>query len=402
MHRILKAFLFALSLATRIWSASAADQPGGWASLNGGTRGGAGGTEVTVTTMSDLQKYAKMEGKYVIWVKGAMGNAGTSGQSDGDRVVVASDKSILGLPGAAIDGGFDIHKGVSNVILRNLRIRGPGANDVDGLDAVHLESKVKNVWLDHLDISDGEDGNMDITHACDYITVSWTKFSYTSKSQPSGTSGKSHRFCNLIGHSDKNAAEDSGHLLITFHKIWWADGVAERMPRVRFGQVHVDNCLFTSTDPGQSHCLRACHRADILAENNAFIGQKNPIDTSFDPTFTAITLSNNKFVDCKGNTAGSGKSFTPPYAALAFTAPERLQAELGDPMSGAGATLAWGTVTLASPRRPTLTPSPDPLVFDLSGRILNPSSRLPISYFPRGEPGHAADSRQVTVLRISP
>jgi pectate lyase len=373
MRRLLTTSLFHLSLATWLWSASATDQPGGWASLNGGTRGGAGGMEVTVTTMADLQKYAKMEGKYIIWVKGTMGSAGTSGQSDGDRVVVASDKSILGLPGATVNGGFDIHKKVSNIILRNLKIQGPGAYDVDGLDAVHLESEAKNVWLDHLDISDGEDGNLDITHACDYITVSWTKFSYTSKSYPSGTSGKSHRYCNLIGHSDKNAAEDSGHLLITFYKTWWADGVAERMPRVRFAQVHIANCLFTSADPGQAYCIRACHRSNILAESNAFIGQKIPIDIAFDTTFTAITVKSNEFADCEGNTAGSGKSFTPTYAALGFTDPEKLQAEISDAKSGAGATLTWGTVTLASPRGSGSRKSPGVRIVDLAGRRLMPA-----------------------------
>jgi pectate lyase len=346
--------LAAISLAlltsiTVAHSASPTDQAPGWASQNGGTTGGAGGTEVTVTSMADLQKYAKTEGKYVIWVKGTLGDAGTSGKSDGDRVVLASDKSILGLPGAQVNGGFDLERGVKNIVIRNLKIRGPGAKDVDGLDAVHLEGQVRNAWFDHLDIADGEDGNLDITHACDYITVSWTRFSYTSRSVASGSSGK-HRFCNLIGHSDNNAKEDSNHLLITFYKTWWSDGVAERMPRVRFGKVHVANCLFTSRDPGQSHCIRACHRANILAESNAFIGQNEPLDISFDPTFTAITEKNNLFSNCKGNTKGSGSAFTPPYSSLSLTDPSKLEAEISDAGSGAGATLAWGTsVGLAWP-----------------------------------------------------
>jgi pectate lyase len=356
------------------FAASPADKPAGWASLNGGTTGGAGGAEVTVTTMADLQKYAKMEGKYVIWVKGTMGNAGASGESDGDRVAVASDKSILGLPGAEVNGGFDLRKGVANIVIRNLRIRGPGAKDVDGLDAVAVQDKVRNVWFDHLDIADGEDGNLDITHACDYITVSWTRFSYTSKSTASGGSGK-HRFCNLIGHSDNNESEDAGHLLVTFYKTWWGDGVAERMPRVRFGKVHVANCLFTSKDPGQSHCIRPAHKADVLAESNAFLGQNDPIDIAFDGTFTAATVRNNLFSGCKGNTAGRGTAFAPPYAALAFTDPAQLEAELGDARSGAGATLSWGAVTpvLLAPK--ALSAGAWPAVIDLAGRRLGGPAR---------------------------
>lgn len=364
-------FVFLIAIKSS-FAASPADKPAGWASMNGGTTGGLGGTEVTVTTMAELQKYASMSGKYIIWVKGIMGTSGTSGKSDGDRVVLSADKSILGLPGAEVDGGFDLKKGVANIVLRNLKIRGPGATDVNGLDAITVQGQVKNVWFDHLDIADGEDGNLDITHACDYITVSWTRFSYTAKSAPSGISGKSHRFCNLIGHSDNNAAEDTDHLLVTFYKTWWDDGVAERMPRVRFGKVHVANCLFTSKDPGQIYCIRACHKSDILAESNAFMGQTEPIDISFDSTFTAITVKENLFVGCKGNTAGRGSSFMPPYGALSFTDPVKLEAEVGDSRTGAGATLTWGSLPLVllDWKGPAASHGTgmDPDIVDVSGR----------------------------------
>ncbi len=385
MNRIFTFCLTNFFLAAAASAASVNDQPGGWASMNGGTTGGAGGTEVTVTTMADLQKYAQMSGKYIIWVQGVMGSYGTSGSSDGDRVVVASDKSILGLPGAEVKGGFDLQKGVSNIILRNLKVQGPGAIDVNGLDAVHIQQDVKNVWVDHMDIADGEDGNLDITHACDYITISWTKFTYSSLSEPSGVSGKSHRFCNLIGHSDNNAAEDSGHLLVTFYKTWWADGVAERMPRVRFGQVHVANCLFTSQDPGQNYCIRACHRSNILAEGNAFIGQKLPIDTIYDTTFTAITVRNNLFTNCTGNTSGSrkGVTFTPPYAALTLSAPADVQAEVGNPTSGAGATLTWGNAVAIAPPWPKASAAAKILrLVDVAGRILAPRQVQSVATWP--------------------
>jgi len=62
-EKILATGLLHFSLAASLWAATATDQPGGWASLNSGTKGGAGGTEVTVSTMADLQKYAKMTGK---------------------------------------------------------------------------------------------------------------------------------------------------------------------------------------------------------------------------------------------------------------------------------------------------------------------------------------------------
>jgi len=325
------------------------DKPLGWASQNGGTTGGAGGTEVTVTTMADLQKYAKMSGKYIIWVKGTMGSFGTRGEGNGDRVVLASDKSILGLPGAVVKGGFDIN-GVKNIIIRNLVIQGPGACDnkcgsagEGRQDNITIVSGASNIWLDHLDIQDGEDGNTDITKKSDFVTISWTKFSYTDKSYVSGVTDWSHRFCNLLGGSDTEGSD--GKLNVTFYKTWWGPGVAERQPRVRFGKVHVANCLFSSTDKGQTHNIRAAFKADILVDGSAFIGQNKPIDL-YNGDYTAVTVKdNNLFTNCSGNTAGNKTAFTPPYT-LPIALAAGIQAELSDANSGAGATItSWNPVS---------------------------------------------------------
>jgi pectate lyase len=330
-------------------SALPTEKPLGWASQNGGTTGGAGGTEVTVTTMADLQKYAKASGKYIIWVKGTMGSFGARGEGNGDRVTLTSDKSILGLPGAVVKGGFDIN-GVKNIIMRNLVIQGPGACDNHcgsageaRKDNISIVSGASNIWLDHLDVQDGEDGNTDITKKSDFVTISWTKFSYTDKSYVSGKPGFSHRFCNLLGGSDTEGSE--GKLNVTFYKTWWGPGVAERQPRVRFGKVHVANCLFNSTDPGQTHNIRAAFKADILVDGNVFIGQKKPIDL-FDGDYTAITVKdNNLFTNCSGNMAGKNTAFTPPYT-LPIASASGIQAELTSATNGAGATItSWTSVS---------------------------------------------------------
>ncbi|MBK9576293.1 MAG: pectate lyase [Fibrobacteres bacterium] len=339
------------ALAAPALSASASDKAIGWASQNGGTTGGAGGTEVTVTTMADLQKYAKMSGKYVIWVKGTMGSYGQRGEGNADQVTFASDKSVLGHPGARIKGNLYL-SGVKNVILRNLIVEGPGACDNDcgsagesRKDAISIINSATNIWLDHMDVFDGEDGNTDITKGSDFVTISWTKFHYSDKSFPSGTSGKSHRFSNLLGGSDTEASD--GKLSVTFFKTWWGEGVAERMPRVRFGKVHIANCLFNSKDPGQNHSVRAGFKANILVEGSAFIGQKKPIDL-FDNDFTAITVKNSTFTGCSGNTAGSGTAFTPPYS-LTLSAASAVEAEVSNATTGAGATLTWTSGIVARP-----------------------------------------------------
>lgn len=338
MSRMIR-FFAGLALAAGAAAAAAwgnpDDKPAGWAGIEGAVTGGAGGTVTEVATIADLQRLAKAAGKAVIYVKGRLGD----GQS---RVEIASDKTIYGLPGAVLSGGIDIKKGVSNVILRNLKVEGPGAVDVDGVDGIGLQG-CRRIWLDHLDVSDGQDGNLDITNEADLVTVSWCKFTYTSKS-------KDHQFSSLIGSSDSKTA-DRGKLRVTLHHNWWADGVKERMPRVRFGKVHVANNLFNSN--AASTCVRAGFEADLLVEGNAFLNVGTPIDL-FENDFTAITARNNLFVGTKGNTEGKGTAFTPPYA-LTLDPAASVEAKVKGSASapGAGATLGdprGGSTALRTPQ----------------------------------------------------
>lgn len=298
------------------------EKPLGWASTNGGTTGGAGGTVTEVTNLADFQRLAKASGKQVILVKGSFG-------ANGNRVEITSDKTVFGLPGATFTGGLDIKKGVSNVIVRNLKIIGPGAHDVDGVDGITVQG-CSRVWLDHIDIADGEDGNLDITNEADLVTVSWSKFSYTSKSTD-------HQFCTLIGSSDDKTT-DRGKLRVTLHHNWYAQGNKERMPRVRFGQVHVANNLFASGVA--NHYVRAGIEADLLVEGNAFFGPGKAID-QYENNFKAITQRNNQFGSGVTNTEGKGTAFTPGYT-MTLDAASSVEARIKGQASGvygAGATL---------------------------------------------------------------
>lgn len=77
----------------------------GFASLNGGTTGGTGGTEVTVKTQADLEKYASASGKYVIKVSGRITITPL-----GKEIKVASDKTVIGLgtSGELYQGKFSV------------------------------------------------------------------------------------------------------------------------------------------------------------------------------------------------------------------------------------------------------------------------------------------------------
>jgi pectate lyase len=245
-------------------------------------------------------------GGYIIYISGSVGNGSVN---DNNRVRVASNTTLYGLPGSVINAWVTVSNG-ANVILRNLTIIGPGSIDVDGQDALNV-SGATNVWVDHCDISDGQDGNFDIINQANYITVSWTRFSYSSRSTD-------HQYSNLIGNSDSKTG-DRGHLKTTLYYNWWDNGVKERMPRVRFGEVHVVNNLFSSN--ASSTCVRAGIEANLLIESNAFIGVKKPIDL-YNGDYTAVSQRNNIFTGTSGNTSGNGTAFSPPYSMPIVSASE--------------------------------------------------------------------------------
>ncbi|MBL0358192.1 MAG: InlB B-repeat-containing protein [Chitinophagaceae bacterium] len=321
---MLKKLLAFLLMVTTTLVGVSQDQciPVGWATQNGGTTGGGAAVPVTVTTLAALQTQASSSGAKVIYVSGNMG-AGVS-----TRVSVAANKTIIGLPGAKLIGGFDVK--ANNIIIRNMKIQGPGSVDVNGVDCITIDG-ASNVWIDHCDISDGQDGNMDIANGANYIAVTWCKFSYSSAST-------NHQFCNLLGNSDSKTS-DRGKLKITMMYNWWTSGCKERMPRVRFGQVHVVNNYFNCT--GNSHCVRAGKEADLLVESNYFDGVRTPIDL-YQNNFTAVTSRNNTYVSTTGNTAGSGTAFTPPYV-LTIAASGNVKSLVSNATCGAGATMTSPT-----------------------------------------------------------
>lgn len=281
--------------------------PVGWASVadldTAGTTGGAGGPVVTVTTTADFAMQAKEPSPLVILVSGVLG--------EGTRISLGSNKTVIGLSGAQLNGGLKI-SGASNVIVRNLKIVGNNCADSGddcsgGADAVSIGDGSHHVWVDHCDISDGSDGNLDVNDGADYVTISWTKFSYSGL-RPGG-----HQFSNLVGSSD-NEPGDVGRLRVTYHHVWWADHIDERMPRVRYGQVHIFNSLYTSV--GNSYCVGVGHYANVLTEANAFYGVQNPIESvSYANEQSVVVSRDNLYIEASGYQADRGTAvFTPPYA----------------------------------------------------------------------------------------
>ena len=306
----------------------------GWAAVEGDgvstTTGGGDAPAITVTAADELLALAADAEPRVILIDGVL---------DVPRLEVASNKTIAGLgPDSGLRGGIRIRgesldARVSNVIIRNLTIDGATSqteSDATESDAVQIY-RAHHVWIDHCDISDAPDGNLDVTHGSDHVTVSWTVFHYSEQApQPE------HRFSSLIGHTDGNEEEDEGRLRVTFHHDWWSDGVVERMPRVRWGHVHVVGNYYSSAD--NNYCVAVGFHGQVIVENNAFAGVSDPniLYDEEDPT-AGLTASGNQYQGTSGPENGQQGAPVPPLPRSYVSCPTDPADSIPDlVMSGAG------------------------------------------------------------------
>ncbi len=282
------------------------------------TGGGAAGPVLVNAGDSDALTQFKAaadrkSGAAVIQVQGMIDFAGF----DGSQVRVASNTTVVGLDRQSgfTGGGLDLN-GSSNVIIKNLTIAKPVGTDaitVQGPDST-------NIWIDHCDLSselhpDGAsyDGLADITHAADWITVSWTRF-------------HDHKDTGIVGHSDTNGAEDRGFLHVTYYYDWFRN--VDAGPRVRFGTVHVLNTFF---DHVTFYGVASTMGAEVRVENSIFRSVTAPGgDADYGPITTMLPSSDPGFVNPVGNDedATDGKDVVPaaqlgtldPHTQYPFTA----------------------------------------------------------------------------------
>lgn len=257
--------------------------------------GGAGGSVVEVSTAKEFQaaceradigkKADQHHAPRVIKVVSDIDLGELANEKGGEvlksvgKVEVRSNTTIFSAgPGAVIRHGIlDVH-GASNVIIRNLKFRDlwehdpTGEYDRLGWDYVRITSSGKtpshHVWVDHCDFGKCYDGQLDITHGSDLVTVSWCHFSGDER----GPQKKSM----LIGHSSSaNAlALDKGRLNVTLHHNWW-ENIEDRAPRVRTGNVHAFNNLIS----GAVNATISVTGAVTLVENSIY--RDTRIATSF-------------------------------------------------------------------------------------------------------------------------
>jgi pectate lyase len=260
----------------------------GWASVDSlgqnGTTGGEGGDVVTVTTTAEFMSLIITPQPVIIQVADTI--------ILGSMVKVQSNKTIVGIgdQGVIRGGGLNLDR-VSNIIIRNLLF----TNSMD--DAINVQEGTHHIWIDHCDLTDAYDGLIDIKRGSDFVTVSWNRFYNHTKT------------C-LLGHSDNNAAQDVGHLRVTYHHNWF-DRTNSRHPRVRFSALtHVYNNYYLDNSYGVGSTMDA----EVLVEYNYFESVK-------DPTLVGVAASgpgdlverNNIYDNCPNPPQIRGEVPEPPY-----------------------------------------------------------------------------------------
>ena len=272
----------------------------GYAAQNGGTTGGSAALVsqiYTVRTGAQLRNAAINGGNLpkIIKVVGLIDMtdgvpfASKADQSVRGIVALGKNTTLIGMgKDAGLVNGSIVIKKTSNVIVRNLKIQAPcdvqptfdsaeGNWNAD-YDAIHVEGS-SNVWIDRNTITDGSvtddtlptengavkqchDGAIDITHASDFVTVSYNVIRQHDKTM-------------LIGSSDtgSTATADVGKLRVTIANNVF-DSVKQRVPRVRFGTVHMFNNYFVGNRSAalypHTYSIGAGQSSTIISKNNLF------------------------------------------------------------------------------------------------------------------------------------
>ena len=261
-------------------------------------------------------------------------------QSSRGAIRLKSNTTLIGgTSNSGFVNGHVIVSGVSQIIIRNLKIVapcdvGPVWDPLDGslgnwnsaFDAIGVSGS-DHVWVDHnsftdtpmtdnfLPIENGRpkqchDGALDITNASDYVTVSYNVFGQHDKT-------------NLIGGSD-GASADEGKLRVTFSNNVYRD-IASRAPRVRFGQVHLFNNYSTGARSApvyaHSYSVGVGNASKILSNNNVFevagAGACADVVKNFATSIAGAFKDSGSVLNgaALGTcTVPNGVTWTPPYA----------------------------------------------------------------------------------------
>lgn len=290
----------------------------GFATLGGGTTGGAGGQVVEVKNFAEFKQYAEdLETPYVIVVNGEIntgiktyidgnGSVASSGTETtyGEIVLVGNNKTIVGKGTNAFLNrvGLNIQK-KHNIIIRNIKFTMSdvpisktdenkvvafrnGAevvlNDPDCISiqadsglVAKADQASYNIWIDHCeffnaytDDKDRYDGLLDAKNNIYNTTISWNYF-------------HTHHKGSLIGNSNSDAFRHE----ITFHHNYYKN-IDARTPMMRYNNSHLYNNYVEGPGAGNGPNVRK--GSDLYFENNHYAGLSKAIFAGDDGVATIV------------------------------------------------------------------------------------------------------------------
>ncbi|KAL9678361.1 hypothetical protein QQ045_016205 [Rhodiola kirilowii] len=184
----------------------------------------------------------------------------------GDKTIDARGANVHIMGGAGITIQF-----VKNVIIHGLHIHdtvaGTGGMIRDSEDHVGIRTASdgdgisifgsSNVWIDHVSMSNCKDGLIDAIMGSTAITISNSHFTH-------------HNDVMLFGASDGYSGDSIMQITVAFNHF--GRGLVQRMPRVRWGFVHVVNNDYTHW---LMYAIGGSRNPTIISQGNRFIAPPN-------------------------------------------------------------------------------------------------------------------------------
>ncbi|MGK9475358.1 pectate lyase family protein [Melioribacter sp. OK-6-Me] len=249
--------------------------------------GGALGDTVTARSLDDLKKYLGSPQPYYVQFEGML-----EGE---DVVTVTSDKTLIGTGVVNYLKGIELSiNNARNVIVKNITI-----SHVKPQDALEINGKSQNIWIDHCEFFsdrnhgiDYYDGLLDIKNESSFITVSWSHF-------------HDHYKTILISSGDEQYADTV--IRVTFHHNLF-DNCESRLPSIRFGRAHIFNNYYKNCNTAINTRMGAW----VRVENNYFENVGKAVMSDYSVEKGYALLFNNYLVN-SSILAVDGCNYEVPY-----------------------------------------------------------------------------------------
>ncbi|KAG8383111.1 hypothetical protein BUALT_Bualt05G0150800 [Buddleja alternifolia] len=190
------------------------------------------------------------------------------------ELIMTSDKTIDGR-------GVEVHiaygagitlQFVHNVIIHNIWIHNtvptPGGMIRDTIQHIGIRTQSdgdginifcsSNIWIDHVSLSKGQDGLIDVVEGSTAITISNCKFN-------------NHNDVMLLGANDSTSKDAIMQVTVAFNRF--GKGLIQRMPRCRWGFFHVVNNDYSHW---QLYAIGGSAHPTIISQGNRFRASNQP------------------------------------------------------------------------------------------------------------------------------